>query len=139
MDTTSTRDSSPSKGSQSQRPDQSSASFHQTFESIEALIEAKGQKLLAAKELVEAEAKLSLSAILLSFALCLLLVVITTIVWALINTGVGYLIIDLTGSYYVAFGILLAANFGLAAFIYYQVTLVWELVGFSNTATTLRE
>ena len=64
-------------------------SFKQTYASIEALYESKVAKLVASKDLMAAEIKLSFSAILLSVALTLALTLIVAAVWILLNFEIG--------------------------------------------------
>ncbi len=115
--------------------DEQSASFKKTFDSLETLLGSKIIKLIASKDLVVAEAKLSLSAILLSFAISLTLVVITAMVWMLLNIGLGLLVYHMSLSLNVPIILLLIINAGLAWWLFKQLKNIWKLVGFHSTIT----
>lgn len=130
------------QGEQSQvdsAQEQASASFYHTFVSIETLVNAKVQKLVASKALVEAEAKLSLSALILSLAICLLLVVITTVIWALLNTGLGILIAHFSGSIALALVALIIVNALLGVWLFKELKSVWNLIGFTALSDVINE
>jgi hypothetical protein len=114
-------------------------SFTETFESIEAVLSAKTSKVVAFKNLLEAEAKLSLSSILVSLAISLVLVVICTIIWALLNTALALFIINIFASYTLAIATLLAINIVLGLGLYHQLKRVWSMVGLPAFTAALKE
>jgi hypothetical protein len=116
-----------------------SASFTKTYESIDALFGSKIARLIASKNLVVAEAKLSLSAILLSFAISLTLVVIAAVIWILLNIGAGLVVYELIHSISLSIVILLIINTLLGLWLFKQLKSVWELVGFYSTVTDIIE
>jgi len=116
-----------------------SASFTKTYESIEALFGSKIARLIASKNLVVAEAKLSLSAILLSFAISLTLVVIAAVLWILLNIGAGLMVYELIHSISLSIIILLIINTLLGLWLFKQLKAVWKLVGFYSTVTDIIE
>lgn len=111
-------------------------SFKQTYASIEALYESKVAKLVASKDLMAAEIKLSFSAILLSVALTLALTLIVAAVWILLNFGLGLIIVELTESVSIALISLLAINLLFGFTLFRQLKKVWRLVGIPTTFTT---
>ena len=111
-------------------------SFKQTYASIEALYESKVAKLVASKDLLAAEIKLSFSAILLSVALTLALTLIVAAVWILLNFGLGLIIVELTESVSIALISLLAINLLFGFTLFRQLKKVWRLVGIPTTFTT---
>ena len=111
-------------------------SFKQTYASIEALYESKVAKLVASKDLVAAEIKLSFSAILLSMALTLALTLIVAVVWILLNFVLGLIIVELTESVSIALISLLAINLLFGFTLFRQLKNVWRLVGIPTTLTT---
>jgi len=115
------------------------ASFIKTYESIEALFGSKITKLIALKSLVVAEAKLSLSAILLSFAISLTLVVVAAMVWILLNIGVGLICYEFIGSTAISIIILIAINALLGLWLFKQLKTIWKLVGFSSIIANITE
>ena len=115
------------------------ASFKETYDSIAVLFESKIAKLKASKNLVVAEAKISLSAILLSFAISLTLVVIVAVIWVLINFGLGLLVVELTQSLSLSLFILLTINILLGLWLFKQLKSIWKLVGFHSMISTLVE
>jgi len=112
-------------------------SFKKTYESIETLFGSKIAKLIASKNLIVAEAKLSLSAILLSFAISLTLVVIAGLIWLLINVGIGLVLHELIHSIGVPIFILLALNSLLGLWLFKQLKNIWKLVGFHSTVSNI--
>ena len=113
------------------------ASFIKTYKSIEALFGSKIAKLIALKGLIVAEAKLSLSAILLSFAISLTLVVVTAVVWILLNIGVGLIFYEFSNSAAISIIILLTINTLLALWLFKQLKTIWNLVGFHSMISNL--
>ena len=111
-------------------------SFKQTYASIEALYESKVAKLVASKDLLAAEIKLSFSAILLSVSLTLALTLIVAAVWILLNFGLGLIIVELTESVSIALISLLAINLLFGFTLFRQLKKVWRLVGIPTTFTT---
>ena len=111
-------------------------SFKQTYASIEALYESKVAKLVASKDLMAAEIKLSFSAILLSVSLTLALTLIVAAVWILLNFGLGLIIVELTESVSIALISLLAINLLFGFTLFRQLKKVWRLVGIPTTFTT---
>lgn len=116
----------------------SHASLEQTYDSVKALFDSKVAKLITSKQLVVAEAKMSLSALLLSFAISLCLVVIVSVIWILLNGAVGLLVYTLMPNVASVIGILLVLNGTLAVGLFYQLTRVWRLVGFSASLSELK-
>lgn len=117
--------------------EEQSASFQNTYDSLETLLSSKVVKLIAAKNLVAAEAKLSLSAILLSFSISIALIVITVMVWALLNVGIGFTIYYLSLSLSMPIILLLVINIGLGFWLFKQLKSIWQLVGFNATLAQL--
>tara|TARA_R110002050_G_scaffold191458_1_gene326215 strand:+ start:1039 stop:1467 length:429 start_codon:yes stop_codon:yes gene_type:complete len=138
---TSEQKSAFTQSSQGERTAQAAqiASFKKTYESIEALFGSKIAKLIASKNLVIAEAKLSLSAILLSFAISLMLVVITTMLWILLNIGIGLIIYELIESIGLSIVTLLIINASLGLWLSKQLKNIWKLVGFHSTVSNIIE
>ena len=114
-------------------------SFKETYDSIFLLFESKIAKLKASKNLVVAEAKISLSAILLSFAISLTLVVIAAVIWVLINFGLGLLVVELTQLLSLSLFMLLTINILLGLWLFKQLKNIWKLVGFHSMLSTLVE
>jgi hypothetical protein len=115
------------------------ASFKKTYESIEALFGSKIARLIASKNLIAAEAKLSLSAVLLSFAISLTLVVIAAVVWILLNIGVGLIVYKLIQSLSLSIILLLIINTSLGLWLFSQLRKIWDLVGFHTTVAKIAE
>jgi len=112
-------------------------SFKKTYESIETLFGSKIAKLIASKNLIVAEAKLSLSAILLSFAISLTLVVIAGLIWLLTNVGIGLIINEFIHSTGGSIFILLVLNSLLGLWLLKQLKNIWKLVGFHSTVSNI--
>jgi len=117
--------------------EQQSASFQKTYDSLETLLGSKVAKLITTKNLVVAEAKLSLSAILLSFAISIALIVITVTIWVLLNLGIGLTLYALSLSTSMPIVLLLVINIGLGFWLFKQLKSVWQLVGFNATLAQL--
>jgi len=115
------------------------ASFRKTYESIEALFTSKRGKLSTLKQLVIAEAKLSLSSVLVVIGLGLLLLVAGTTVWLLINFGLGWLIFYYLQSGAISVITLILVNTLLCVYLFKQIQKVYELVGFPTATATLSE
>ncbi|MEI4551827.1 hypothetical protein [Pseudoalteromonas spongiae] len=113
------------------------AKLAQTFESVIALLESKIAKLITSKNLVAAEAKVSLSAALLSFAICLTLVVIVSVIWLLLNAVVGLTLYKMYPSLALVIGSLLLLNSALAVWLFIQLKRIWHRVGFKASASLL--
>lgn len=116
-----------------------SASFKKTYNSIEALFGSKIARLIASKNLVVAEAKLSLSAILLSFAISLTLVVIGAVIWILLNIGLGLVVYKFIDSISLSIILLLVVNTSLGLWLFKQLKSIWKLVGFHSTVAQIVE
>ncbi|WP_076420682.1 hypothetical protein [Colwellia sp. UCD-KL20] len=116
-----------------------SASFKKTYDSIEALFGSKIARLIASKNLVVAEAKLSLSAILLSFAISLTLVVIAAVIWILLNIGLGLVVYKFIDSISLSIILLLVVNTSLGLWLFKQLKSIWKLVGFHSTVAQIVE
>lgn len=115
------------------------ASFKKTYDSIEALFGSKIARLIASKNLVVAEAKLSLSAILLSFAISLTLVVIAAVIWILLNIGLGLAVYKFIDSISLSIILLLVINTSLGLWLFKQLKSIWKLVGFHSTVAQIVE
>lgn len=113
------------------------ASFKKTYDSIEALFGSKIARLIASKNLMVAEAKLSLSAILLSFAISLTLVVIAAVVWILLNIGVALIVYHFVQAIGLSIIILLMINSALGLWLFKQLKSIWKLVGFHSTVAEI--
>lgn len=105
------------------------ASFTKTLASIEELVGTKVDKVLAAKSLVIAEAKVSLSALLLSFCLALGVLCIAIILWLLINVALGLTIYNIIPSVALALAVAIILNLCLAFYLSKQLKQTWDLVG----------
>lgn len=110
-----------------------SASFRKTIASVEEVSKSKIAKFLAAQKLVLAEAKLSLSAILLSFGLALALLCIAVAIWAIINFGFSLLIYKLIPSYALCLLAVLLLNAGVGFYLMNRLKKTWQLVGFERS------
>lgn len=113
------------------------ASFRRTLLSVEEMIDAKVKKVLASKELVAAEAKLSLNALLLVAFFGLTIVCVTIVTWGLFNVGLIWAIYYLTSLMVFALFISISLNVCLIYYLYTRLNITMRAVGFQKTMAAL--
>jgi len=116
-----------------------SASFRKTIASVEEVSKSKIARFLAAQKLVLAEAKLSLSAILLSFGLALALLCIAVAIWAIINLALSLLIYKLIPYYALCLLAVLLLNVGVGLYLASRLKQTWQLVGFERSFSAITQ
>lgn len=115
------------------------ASFKATFKSLDSLLSAKLQKFASLKALVNAEASLSLSAILLIVLGVIALFGVILTLWLLITLAFGILLYQNTNSYFIAISCLFALNVTSAILLYKYIKRLRSLIGIPQTIESLQK
>lgn len=112
------------------------ASFTQSYHSIEAYLKAIVARFGASQSLLNAEAKLSLSALFMIFLGSMVFIGVAATTWLLINVFVGLILYQFMSSIVVVL-ILLTVNGAIALMLYKYLGKLKAMIGFSKTLTSI--